>query len=72
MRVLKSAPGIKCMQIRCLMRVLQRALCHPLFSSKTKIGYHLSFTLLVPDPQFYTGGWNIEEAVEGLYHSTRL
>lgn len=22
----------------------------------------------MPDPQFYTAGWNIEEAVEGLFH----
>lgn len=41
---------------------------HLHFSLLTQIGYHISFTLLVPDPQFYAAGWNIEEAVTGLFH----
>lgn len=39
---------------------------HLCCSLLTQIGYHISFTLLVPDPQFYAAGWNIEEAVAGL------
>ena len=69
MRVLKSARGTV------YSRYLHEGaagsnICHRacyFAAFQNDIGYHISFTLLVPDPHFYMAGWNIEEAVEGVF-----